>query len=147
MRFILIFLPILVFSQKIQWVNIEEADKLQSQTNKKLFVDVYTTWCGPCKMLDQYTFSDPKVAEYLSNNFITVKLDAESSATYIFKGKKYNFKTVGRSGVNELADYLLSGNLRYPSMVIVNPDGTVAATILGFLKPDEFLAEITQKNK
>ncbi|MDW4691830.1 thioredoxin family protein, partial [Escherichia coli] len=47
--------------------------------NKSVLVDVYTDWCGPCKLLDQRTYSDPRVQSLLANSFITVKANAEDS--------------------------------------------------------------------
>ena len=41
---------------KINWITIEEAIELQKTAPKKIIMDVYTNWCGPCKMLDKNTF-------------------------------------------------------------------------------------------
>ncbi|MFI0428765.1 thioredoxin fold domain-containing protein [Mariniflexile sp. HMF6888] len=50
---------------------------LAKTTNKLIFVDVYTTWCGPCKWMDKNTFQDKEVANYFNAKFISYKLDAE----------------------------------------------------------------------
>ena len=44
-----------------KWYTVNEALTLQAQTGKKMFIDVYTTWCGPCKMLDANTFSNTEI--------------------------------------------------------------------------------------
>ena len=48
-------------AQKINWMSMEEALAAQEKQPKKIFMDVYTTWCGPCKLLDRNTFSDAQV--------------------------------------------------------------------------------------
>src|SRR5215471_3233340 len=50
--------------------------KAQSQ-NKLVFVDIYATWCGPCKMIKQYTFTDSAVGDFFNKNFINVSIDGE----------------------------------------------------------------------
>ena len=45
--------------------------------NKPIFVDVYTTWCRPCKVLDKDVFPNEKVGEFYNKNFINYKIDAE----------------------------------------------------------------------
>ena len=62
----------------IKWLTLEEAYKLNQKNPKKIFVDVYTNWCGWCKRMDRDTFQDAKVAEFVNENFYAVKLNAES---------------------------------------------------------------------
>lgn len=47
--------------------------------NKVIFVDVFTQWCGPCKMMSKNVFTQEKVGEYYNANFINYKIDAESA--------------------------------------------------------------------
>ena len=47
--------------------------------NKLIFVDVYTTWCRPCKVLDKDVFPNEKVGEFYNKNFINYKIDAEKA--------------------------------------------------------------------
>ncbi len=132
-----------LFSQKINWKTMEEADQIQKkEPAKKIFIDVYTTWCGPCKMLDQYTFSDDVLAAYINENFIPVKLDAEHKSSIKFKGNKFDFIPAGRSGYNELAYYILEGRLSFPSMVILNANMTIDEVIMGVQPANELLEKL-----
>jgi thiol:disulfide interchange protein len=44
------------FSQEINWISMNEAMKAQKTNPKNLILDVYTNWCGPCKLMDKNTF-------------------------------------------------------------------------------------------
>jgi len=45
------------------------------EEKKEVFVDIYTTWCGPCKKLDATTFKNPDLGKYINENFIAYKID------------------------------------------------------------------------
>ena len=75
---------------KINWVTIEEAIKLQKKEPKKIIMDVYTNWCGPCKMLDKNTFGNADVANYINKNYYAVKFNAEGNDKVTFKDKTYS---------------------------------------------------------
>lgn len=47
------------------------------KSNKPFFVDVYTTWCGPCKLMSKNTFTDENVGKYTGSNYLAYKIDAE----------------------------------------------------------------------
>ena len=54
----------------------EAVEKARAE-NKLVFVDAYTTWCGPCKQMDKNTFSDENVAAFFNEKFVNLKLDME----------------------------------------------------------------------
>lgn len=58
--------------------SFEKIKKMAKAQNKPIFVDVYTNWCRPCKIMDKEVFRDRSVAGYLNENYIPYKLDAES---------------------------------------------------------------------
>lgn len=55
--------------------------------NKPVFLDFYTTWCAPCKYLDQDVFSHKSVYDYFNDNFINIKIDADKSEGQKLKDK------------------------------------------------------------
>lgn len=72
-----IFGSLTIQAQQIQWMTLAQAMEAQKQVPKKIFMDVYTDWCGPCKLLDKNTFQNPDVSNYISEHFYAVKFNAE----------------------------------------------------------------------
>jgi len=102
----------------IQWVSFEEAVRLSEKNPKKVFIDIYTNWCGWCKKMDATTFKEAEVVKFINANFYPVKLNAETKDTIRFREKE--FKYVAEYKANELAISLLSGKMGYPSYVFLD---------------------------
>ena len=127
--------------EKIQWMDFEEAVAAAQASPKKIFVDVYTDWCGWCKRMDQTTFQDPAVVKYMNENFYAVKFDAERTDTVRFQG--YDFVSgpsqFGRKGTHQLAAAMLQNKLSYPSYVIFNEALKEIQVIPGYQEVKNFL--------
>lgn len=128
-------------AQEVPWMSWEEAVQRASTEAqpKKIFIDVYTDWCGWCKKMDKDTFQDAEVAAYMKENFYMVKLDAEQQEPIEFRGKTYKFVPSGRRGYHELAAALLQGKLSYPTVVFLDEDLKMLSPVPGYQKPDAFL--------
>ncbi len=72
---------------KIQWVTLDELQELNKTEPRKVFIDIYATWCGPCKMMDKKTFADPSIVEYVNQNYYAVKLNGEGKNKVNIFGK------------------------------------------------------------
>jgi thioredoxin-like negative regulator of GroEL len=102
-----------------QALSFEEALAAAKKADKVVFVDFFTTWCGPCKMLDRSTFKDEEVVKFLSEKTIAIKIDCEQQKE-------------------------LAGRLRvsaYPTMGFYKPDGTEIGRIVGYRDAKRFLDE------
>src|SRR5580698_9458396 len=74
-------------AEEIHWMtSIDELQAKMAQHPKKVYVDVYTGWCGWCKKMDATTFKNPNVVKYINANFYAVKLDAERQDVIHFQG-------------------------------------------------------------
>jgi thioredoxin 1 len=94
----------------------DKALKAAHNEKKLIFLDIYATWCGPCKMLKQYTFTDSAVGDFFNKNFINVSVDGE--------------KGVGP----ELAQqYAIKG---YPSLIVADETGKAVLYTAGYIPPD-----------
>lgn len=128
--------------EEIKWYSWEEAIKLSEEAPKKLFVDVYTDWCGWCKRMDATTFKDPGVVKYMNENFYAVKLDAEQKEDIEYDGHTLKFIAQGRRGVHELAYALLDGRLGYPSYVYLDEEQRRITVSPGYKPADSMLKEL-----
>lgn len=98
----------------------DDAVKKAKKENKIIFLDVYTTWCGPCKMMDKKTFADTEVGKYYSKNFVSFKIDAE-------KGE----------GVNIAKKYNVNA---YPTNLFIDPNtGAIITDEKGFVPAHAFI--------
>lgn len=118
----------------IKWHKFEEALALNNNyPKKKLFVDVYTDWCGWCKKMDAGTFKDSAIAAYMNENFYAIKFDAERKDTIILNGVKYvNTNPNEKRGVHQIAANLLQGKLSYPSYVFLSEVGSLITVAAGY---------------
>ena len=121
--------------EKIQWLTMAEMQAAYSKNPKPILVDVYTSWCGWCKVMDKQTYSNDKVAAYINEKYYAVKFDAESKDSVEWNGKKYGYNE--RYKVNDVAMYLLFGELSYPSTVFLPTLDARPAPLAGYLKPKE----------
>jgi len=127
------------FSQKINWLTIEEAQELVKKEPRKIMIDVYTNWCGPCKLLDRNTFGNRDVVEYINKNYYAVKFNAEGDSTVEFKDNTFtnpNYdpaKANRRNAQHQFARYL--GVSAYPTIAFFDSDFNLIAPISGYLKP------------
>jgi thioredoxin-related protein len=128
---------------KVKWITWQEAVELNKKEPRKIMVDVFTEWCGWCKVMDRETFTDEKVAEYMSKNFYCVKFDAEMKETIDFSGHKFEYvANQGRNGVHTLAYSLLDGQMGYPSLVYLTETFERISISPGYKKPEQLMPEL-----
>ena len=123
----------------VTWLSWDEAVELSKTNPKKVFIDVYTDWCGWCKKMDKDTFQNPEVAAYMNDNFYMVKLDGEGKDPIEFRGKTYKFVPSGRKGYHEFAAALLQGRLSYPTVVFMDEELNILSPVPGYQRPKPFL--------
>ncbi|MBC7885476.1 MAG: DUF255 domain-containing protein [Saprospiraceae bacterium] len=128
---------------KIKWVSWEEAIEKSKKDKKKIFIDVYTEWCGWCKKMDKSTFSEDHIARYMNENYYAVKFDAEMNSPVLLKGTEYKFVKNGTKGYHELAVHLLQGQMSYPSMVFLDEEFNMIQAIPGYQDVQKFEMIIT----
>src|SRR5687768_17162922 len=91
----------------IKWISMSKLNELATSNSwkkdkRKIVIDLYTDWCGWCKVMDAQTFADKKVAEYVNKNFYAVKFNAEMRDSLLFGDKYYKFLPSGSRGIHEL---------------------------------------------
>ena len=130
----------IVVAQKIQWMTLDEARAAQKVKPKKIFMDVYTNWCGPCKLLEKNTFQNPDVSRYISENYYAVKFNAEGTEeiefyNQTFSNPNYDPTRKGRNATHQFTQFL--GVKGYPTMVFFSEDGDPIMPLVGYYKPKQ----------
>lgn len=105
----------------IQFVepNWAKAIELAKKEKKMIFVDAYTTWCGPCRMLKQNTFPDKAAGEFFNKHFINIALDMERGDGLAF-AEKYQIRA-------------------YPTLLIMDADLTSTSIAEGYMNPAQLI--------
>ncbi len=121
--------------QQIKWMSLSEALEAQKEVPKKIFMDVYTHWCGPCKLLDKNTFTNPDLIRYVSENYYAVKFNAEGDEEIkfydrTFRNPNYDKNKKGRNATHEFTQFLAIKG--YPAMIFLSEDGDPIIPILGY---------------
>lgn len=128
-------------AQGVKWMSMEDALAAQAENPKKIFVDMYTKWCGPCKLLDRNTFSNPDVAKFINTNFYPVKFNAEGDDTIQYK--EFTFRNPGydpakaarRNTSHQFADYM--GVRAYPTVLFLDEDANLINRVKGYKTPQQ----------
>ena len=135
-----LFFSVSLSSQKVNWLSIEKAQELQKKVPKNIIMDIYTEWCGSCKLMDKNTFQNPDVAQYLNNNFYAVKFNAEGTDeikfyNQTFSNPNYDPNRKGRNATHQFTQFL--GVKGYPTMVFFSEDGDPIMPLVGYYKPKQ----------
>jgi len=125
---------------KVQWLTMTELNVAYTKNPKPIIIDVYTGWCTWCKVMDKETYNNDNVAAYINEHYYAVKLDAERKDTVEWNGKKFGYSKLNK--VNELAIYLLNGQMGFPTTVFCPTLSTSPRALSGYLKPKEIEAPL-----
>ncbi len=105
--------------QNVQQATLDQVFDEALRTNKPVFIDFYTTWCGPCKWMDKNVFSQVEVATKLNQHFINYKVDAEATG-----------------GVAAARKYAV---FEYPTLIFLSPKGEILHRIEGMIPQEPFM--------
>jgi thioredoxin 1 len=103
-----------------QALSFEEAKKMAAETGKLIFIDVHTTWCGPCKLMAKGPFKDEKVAAVYNEKFINLKIDAEQDADGEFVSRAFAVRA-------------------YPTLLFVDAKGKLVKSFVGYRSEENLL--------
>ena len=130
-------------TEAIKWHSWDEAIELNKPAKKKIFIDVYTEWCGFCKRMDRSTFQNPEVIKYINEHFIAVKFDAEQKENITYKNHMMKYVSLGKRGYHELAYSLLDGKMSYPAFVYLAEDERRISISPGYKDAKMIMKELT----
>ena len=121
---IAVILPLSSFAQGVDFkeLTMQEALALAGKEEEMIFIDFYTTWCGPCKMMSSEVFTQEQVGTYFNRVFVNMKVDAEKGEG-VELAKKYQVRA-------------------YPTFVVLRADGTEVYRTSGARPAEEFIDKI-----
>ncbi len=102
------------------WQNWPEIQLLHKKDKKPILINIYTTWCRYCKLMDKNTYNQDSVKGYLMNNYYRFRFNAESRDSIMFNGRMFRYNPVYKA--HEFVLYLTQGNLAYPATIIIPAD-------------------------
>jgi thioredoxin-related protein len=114
---------------KLEWLAFDAAAAKAAKMNKHLIVDVYTTWCGYCRLMDRATYGNPEIAAYLTDNFVLAKVNGESPNLLHWRGEELSERQFARK----------VGVTGYPSTFFMKPDAEMLGGVPGFIQPPDFM--------
>lgn len=121
--FVGLLCSVAVFAQTdFQELSLEEACKKAKTENKPIFLDCYTSWCGPCKMMANEVFTLKEAGDYFNKNFVCVKTDMEKGGGPAI-GKQY--------GVDA-----------YPTFLIINANGKLMHKVVGAMPLEKLIESV-----
>jgi thioredoxin 1 len=107
----------------IKFVNLslEKAKSLAKENDQLIFIDAYTSWCGPCKKMAATSFKDAKVGELFNNQFINLKIDCEKDADGPELARMYKVRA-------------------YPTLLVIDGNGKLVKQVVGFQPADRLVS-------
>ncbi len=129
------------FSQiNFETISLADAMKKAEQEDRKIFIDVYTSWCGPCKLMDQKTFTNKDVVNYVNKNYYAVKFNAEGTEEVMYKDFNYTNPNYDPNRKGRNSQHFFAHALKitgYPSIVFFDEESNVIAPIMGYRTPEQ----------
>lgn len=142
------FNGLVLSGQTVNWLSWEEAlDKTELEP-RKILVDIYTEWCTWCKKMDQTTFADPELVEYLNNNYYSIKFDAQSKNPITYKNETYYLEnSIWKGGYHQLTAVITQNQSRkLPTIVFLDESSDPIQAIPGFRNAQEMKLMATYFN-
>lgn len=121
----------------VNWLTVAQVQENMKINPKKVLIDFHTEWCGWCKKMSKYTFTKPKVAKYINDNFYAVKFDAESKDALDFLGK--NFSKRGRNHEFALNQASINGRISFPTIVYYDENFNRIKVVPGYYNHQSYL--------
>ena len=111
---LLLSLGVFAQNRSIDFIDndLKAAQAKSKETGKIIFVDAYTTWCGPCKWMSKHMFTNDTIADFFNQNFVNLKMDMEKEGDGVEMAKWYGIRS-------------------YPTLIFLDADGNMLHRLSG----------------
>ncbi len=106
---------------KFESISFKEAKALAKEQGKIIFIDSYTSWCGPCKLMAKNEFINADLGQLYNSKFINLKIDIEKDADGPEIAKLYKIRA-------------------YPTLLYINGDGKLVKTLVGYQYANDLIS-------
>ena len=106
---------------RFKGITLEKAKSLAAETDKLIFIDAHTSWCGPCKRMAATSFMEEEVGEIFNERFVNLKIDCEKDADGPEISRLYKIKA-------------------YATILVINSEGKLIKQSVGFMTADQLIA-------
>jgi thioredoxin 1 len=106
---------------RFKTMTLEKAKQVAKESDKLIFIDAYTSWCGPCKRMAATSFQEEEVGEIFNERFVNIKIEMEKDADGPEVARMYKVKA-------------------YPTLLVINSDGKLIKQSVGFMTADQLIA-------
>ncbi len=122
------------FESGLSWREIQAKAKAE---NKYIFIDCYTTWCGPCKWMSKSVFTQRQVGDFMNKNFISVAIQMDQTIKKILIGKIRKWYSDAKTLTEK---FLIQA---YPTYLFFSPDGKLVHRFTGSTaNGEEFISKV-----
>lgn len=118
------------FEHGVSWKDIRAKAKIE---NKYIFMDAFTTWCGPCKYMSSTIFPMEKVGDFLNDKYVSVQVQLDTT-----KDDNEDVKAWYADGHEIMNRYKIQA---FPTYLIFSPEGKIVHRFMGASEADEFLTK------
>lgn len=129
----------------VNWITLTELPKKMAAEPKKIFIDVYAEWCGPCKYMDRKTFKNKDLVHYLNTHYYAVKWNAESADSIVYLGETYrNPKPTLNYSAHEFTTFIatINNQVSYPTLIFLNEEYKNLMKKNTMMYPDDLLNDL-----